>query len=99
MYTVQDNVNLAEVFTAMQNSTEALPEVKDNKALKGYFEKVFPDLDFERVYSSDMKKMIKWFETLHSNNVEIKLNQAPVEEGDDNNNEVNASEASAEAGE
>ena len=97
VYTVEDNVNLADVFTAMQNTTEALPDVKDNKALKGYFEKVFPDLDFERVYSSDMKKMIKWFETLRSNNIEIKLNQPPVEEEGADDNAANAPEASAEA--
>src|SRR5215217_3657672 len=56
VYTVNDNVTLADVFSAMKNSKEKLPDVKDNKALKGYFEKSFPDLDFERVYPSDMKK-------------------------------------------
>ena len=29
-----------------------------------YFEKVYGDIDFERVYNSDLKKMIKWFEVL-----------------------------------
>jgi hypothetical protein len=72
VYTVGDNVNLADIFTAMQNSSEPMPDVKDNKQLKAYFEKVYPDLDFERVYSSDLKKMIKWLEILRNNNVEIK---------------------------
>ena len=72
VYTVGDNVNLADIFTAMQNSSEPLPDVKDNKQLKAYFEKVYPDLDFDRVYSSDLKKMIKWLEILRNNNVEIK---------------------------
>ena len=30
-------------------------------------------MDFERVYGSDMKKMIRWFDVLKKNNVEIKL--------------------------
>jgi hypothetical protein len=82
VYTVRDNVNLADVFKAMKESKEALPDVKDNKALKAYFEKAFPDLDFERVYSSDMKKMVKWYETLEKNGVEIKLSAQSEEEQD-----------------
>ena len=80
VYTVRDNVNLADVFNAMKDSKEALPDAKDNKALKAYFEKVYPDLDFERVYTSDMKKMVKWYEVLTKNGVEIKLSQSQNEE-------------------
>jgi hypothetical protein len=75
VYTVRDNVNLVEVLNAMQSSKEPLPDGKDNKVLRAYFEKVYPDLDFERVYSSDLKKMVKWFEVLTKNNVEIKLSE------------------------
>jgi hypothetical protein len=82
IYTQRDNVNLVDVFTAMKSSKEALPNVKDNKALKAYFEKVYPDMDFERVYTSDMKKMVKWYETLTANNVDIKLSAQP-EEGEE----------------
>lgn len=73
VYTVRDNVNLVEVLNAMQASQEAIPDGKDNKVLKAYFEKVYPDLDFERVYSSDLKKMVKWYEVLTKNEIEIKL--------------------------
>lgn len=70
VYTTRENVSLADVFTAMKNSTTSLPDAKDNKAVKQYFETVYPDLDFERVYASDMKKMVKWFEVLEKNNVD-----------------------------
>jgi hypothetical protein len=81
VYTTDENVNLAEVFLAMKGSTEALPAEKDAKAVKNYFEKVFPAMDFERVYNSDMKKMVRWFSILKSNNIEIKLReQADTEE-------------------
>lgn len=77
VYTVKDNVNLAEVFLAMKSSTEPLPDAKaDNKTLQAYFEKVYPEMDFERVYSSDMKKMIKWFEIIQKNNIEISTETA-----------------------
>ena len=85
VYTTDDNVNLVEVFQAMNASTESLPTEKDAKAVKSYFEKAFPKMDFERVYNSDMKKMVRWFSILKSNNIEIKLrepaeNEEPAEE-------------------
>lgn len=74
VFTVKDNTNLAELFNAMKSSSEKLPDVKaDNKALKAYFEKVYPDLDLDRVYASDMKKMVKWFQILQDNAVDVKL--------------------------
>ena len=73
IYTVKDNTVLAEVFKQIKISKEALPDAKaDGKALRTYFEKVYPDLDFERVYASDMKKIIKWYTILTENNIEIK---------------------------
>ena len=81
IYTVRDNVNLVDILKAMENSKEKLPEEKDGSGLKNYFTKVYPELDFERVYSSDLKKMVKWFVVLKSNNVEIALPEpAPEEE-------------------
>jgi len=80
VYTVRDNVQLADIFTAMKASNVAKPDVKDNKALKSYFEQVYPDLDFERVYSSDMKKMIKWFEVIESNNIDYTGKEEEAEE-------------------
>ncbi|MFZ4056750.1 MAG: hypothetical protein ACOYKE_01365 [Ferruginibacter sp.] len=78
IYTVKDNVNLVDIFTAMKNSTEALPDGKaDTKAIKAYFEKVYPEMDFERVYASDMKKMVKWFALITANDIEIKLSEHP----------------------
>ncbi|MBP7346547.1 DUF5606 domain-containing protein [Sediminibacterium sp.] len=79
VYTIRENVNLAEVFKAMEASKEALPSEKDAAAVKAYFEKVYPDMDFERVYASDMKKMVKWFGVLKANNIAIELTEAPEE--------------------
>jgi len=80
VFTTGHNVNLVEVFQAMGNSSEALPNDKDAKAVKAYFEKVYPELDFERVYASDMKKIVKWFAILKNNDVELKVAEAPEEE-------------------
>lgn len=80
VYTIRDNVNLVEIFHAMENAGGSLPDGKDNAVLKKYFEKAYPDLDFERVYASDLKKMVKWFDILKKKNIEIKLSEPPVEE-------------------
>jgi hypothetical protein len=85
VYTERDNENLADVFIAMQNSSEPLPSDKDPKAIKAYFEKVFPQMDFERVYASDMKKMVKWYGILKANDIEIKLSS--MEEGEEETGE------------
>jgi len=80
VYTSRDNVNLVEIFNAMEAKNEKLPDDKDNGALKKYFETVYPELDFERVYASDMKKMVKWFSVLKANNIEIKIKEQEEEE-------------------
>ena len=79
VYTQRDNVNLVDVFNAMEKDGGSLPDAKDNDAVKKYFEKAYPEMDFERVYSSDMKKMVKWFESLKKHNIEIKLSELPEE--------------------
>src|SRR5580700_9697756 len=80
VYTVRDNVNLVDILKAMEASTTKLPDEKDAGALKNYFTKVYPDLDFGRVYSSDLKKMVKWFQVLKANEIEIKLTEPEEEE-------------------
>ncbi|MBA2248827.1 MAG: DUF5606 domain-containing protein [Chitinophagaceae bacterium] len=82
VFTVTNNTNLADVFTAMNNSSEKLPDAKaEGKELKSYFEKVYPDLDFDRVYASDMKKMIKWLGILKDNKIDIAAKTTENEEG------------------
>jgi len=80
VFTIRENVNLVEIFQAMDKSTTALPSEKDPKAVKAYFTTVYPDMDFERVYASDMKKMVKWFSLLKANEVALQLASNDAEE-------------------
>ncbi|MEY2648440.1 MAG: hypothetical protein RL282_1153 [Bacteroidota bacterium] len=79
VYTTDENVNLSEVFKAMETAGGELPSEKDNKAIQQYFEKAFPSMDFERVYASDMKKMVRWFGVIKKHNIEIKLTETGEE--------------------
>ncbi|NIG52617.1 DUF5606 domain-containing protein [Chitinophaga sp. Cy-1792] len=72
VFTTGENVNLAEVFKAMDEKTAAFPPLDakaDNNTIKAYFKNVYPEFDEERVYVSDMKKMVKWFAILKSNDL------------------------------
>lgn len=65
VYTMGDNVRLHEVFQKMKDSPAARPDAKASSAdIKKYFAEVYPDMDADRVYDSDRKKMVKWFELL-----------------------------------
>src|SRR5688500_15723797 len=97
VFTVKENVNLIEIFNAMEKEGEKTPDLKDASAVKKYFEKVYPDLDFERVYSSDLKKMAKWYEVLKANDIEIKLTQQPEEESTEEIDTVETANTTAEA--
>ena len=83
VYTTANNVNLAEIFIAMKGSKEALPDIKNDKALKAYFLKVYPEIDLERVYTSDLKKMVKWLQILQAAEVEIKIDKDEEESTND----------------
>src|SRR3954451_21242592 len=93
VYTIRENVNLVDVFKEMESSNEPLPSDKDGGAVKAYFQAVYPDMDFERVYASDMKKMVKWYKLLKENEVEIKLSHSEENEGGDDAVEVTEPDA------
>jgi hypothetical protein len=65
IYTTGENVRLHEVMQKMKESDVAKPNAKAGPdGIRGYFREVYPDMDEDRVYTSDMKKMLKWFEIL-----------------------------------
>ena len=72
VYTIGDNVRLHVVFQKMkENEHVAMPDAKkaSNNDIKSYFKGIFPEFDEERVYVSDMKKMLKWFDILKANDL------------------------------
>lgn len=68
IYTTEDkNVRLHEVFELIKNDdTEvlALNGKKDDKAFRALFGKILPSFDTQRVYTSDIKKVFKWYDIL-----------------------------------
>lgn len=64
VYTQTEEISLKKVFKSIQELTEA-GKTFDLKAsgevMKSYFEEILPEYDRDRVYTSDMKKIISWF--------------------------------------
>lgn len=72
MYTDTEDVPLKDVLLAMkkkENGTAVAMELKKATAdeLRGYLAEVLPGFDRDRVYLSDIKKLISWYNLLVAN--------------------------------
>jgi len=64
IYTLDDSIPLKEVLEAMKKKSDDLPlpvPKSDGAVLHEYMKAVIPDYDDERVYTSDIRKIIKWY--------------------------------------
>ena len=68
MYTETTEVPLREVLEkvkALENGAEASVDPKaEPKLLREWFAKVLPDFDRDRVYPTDIKKLVQWYNLL-----------------------------------
>ena len=71
IYTTGNNVRLHEVLQKMKESATARPDGKKTSpdGIRDYFKSIFPEMDEDRVYASDMKKMLRWYEILEGANL------------------------------
>lgn len=73
MYTLTEEVPLREVFKKVRDKEEGKQTSishKDSKdQLEEYFFDVLPDYDEDRVYPSDIKKVIQWYNILQKNDL------------------------------
>ncbi|MDO3642649.1 DUF5606 domain-containing protein [Mucilaginibacter sp. L3T2-6] len=64
IFGLEDDIKLTDVFERMK-SASGVPDAKaDGKALRTFFREVAPHHDEEKVYASDMKKIISWYNIL-----------------------------------
>ncbi|MFN0276234.1 MAG: DUF5606 domain-containing protein [Chitinophagales bacterium] len=67
IYTDADSIQLADVLLEVhkQKDTNPLVDAKaKNEEVRAWFLKIVPNHDVEKVYISDIKKLIKWYEIL-----------------------------------
>ncbi|HQW70056.1 MAG TPA: DUF5606 domain-containing protein [Flavobacterium sp.] len=69
MYTYSEEKPLVEIMRAIaikENEGPAISHKEDNDKLITYFKEILPDYDEERVYASDIKKLLNWYNILQS---------------------------------
>ncbi len=73
IYTLEKEVPLREVFQnikSKENGGKTSVNHKDEKIkLEEYFFEILPDYDEDRVYPSDIKKVVQWYNILHDNGI------------------------------
>jgi len=68
IYTSSEDVPLKKVFQKIaekENGGPAINVKSSPEDLKNYFEEILPEYDKERVYGSDVKKVISWYNLLN----------------------------------
>lgn len=72
IYTLTEEVPIREVFAKIsdkENGGEAISHKEPKIKLEEYFFEVLPDYDEDRVYPSDIKKVLQWYNLLHKNGI------------------------------
>jgi len=67
IYTETSDVPLKDIFKSISDKEEggsALSPKSSENELKAYFEEIVPEYDKDRVYVSDIKKVLLWYNTL-----------------------------------
>ena len=69
IYTINEEKPLTEVMRNIaikENEGPAISHKEDNATLVAYFLEILPEYDAERVYPSDIKKVLSWYNLLQS---------------------------------
>jgi hypothetical protein len=67
IYTEEKEISLEEVLVSLhkyENGGETISPKSDPDELKDYFSAILPEYDRERVYVSDIKKVLTWYNLL-----------------------------------
>lgn len=86
IYTYEEDMPLIDVFKAMSEKTEgkkAISHKESSNKLVSFFGEVLPNFDDERVYTSNIKKVIQWFNLL----IEIGFDFSKIESTPEENTE------------
>jgi len=71
IYTYNENVRLHEVLEGIKRNDEVYEKLNvakaDSNTLRSFFREALPEFDEDRVYVSDIKKILKWYSILKAN--------------------------------
>lgn len=84
IYTEEGDEPLLNVLQTVFKTTDGAKcevDVKDDDALRNFMREMLPEHDEERVYTSDIRKVVKWYNLLLKSDL-IDLEAPPVEESE-----------------
>jgi hypothetical protein len=89
VYTLEGDIPLGMIFKTMHEKKEEVAIIAEKASadeLKAYFKKIVPNFNQERVYVSNIKKIVQWFSFLEENNFDFsKIEiESEVEEKEEN---------------
>ncbi len=89
IFTENEDMPLKDVFKAIsniENGGAAISVKSTDKELKAYFQKVLPAYDKDRVYVSDIRKVLLWYNTLHEKNL-LDFSEPDIKENEEEKSE------------
>ena len=69
MYTINEDVPLREIIKSMYDKNKGKAAISHNSSpqeVKDFVDSVVDDLDHDRVYASDLRKLVQWYNLLIS---------------------------------
>jgi hypothetical protein len=85
VYTYSEEKPLSEIMRTIavkEDNGPAISHKEDNSKLTAYFLEVLPDYDQERVYPSDIKKIINWYNMLQAKGL-VSKEEAKIENAEE----------------
>ena len=87
IYTDADEVPLKDVLKSIKEKENGQPCAAAKNAkpedLKKFFAEILPDFDREKVYPTDIKKIIGWYNLLMSANIDFEKTETAEEKSDE----------------
>ncbi|MCR5819507.1 MAG: DUF5606 domain-containing protein [Bacteroidaceae bacterium] len=89
MYTDEEEVPLCDVLSSLKDKEKSQPcsiDIKkaDKNELFDFFAQILPNFDRDRVYPSDVKKLLQWYNILIAEGLDDFSNPKAVNEEEEN---------------
>jgi hypothetical protein len=75
VFTETGEILLAELFKKIKENGNLVSPKASSNEIKAFFNDVLPEYDKDRVYVSDMKKIIQWYQLLEEQNLLIETEE------------------------
>lgn len=80
VFTETGEILLTELFRKIKEKGNVVSAKASSNEIKAFFNNVLPEYDKDRVYVSDMKKVIQWYQLLDEQNLLIETEEETAEE-------------------